>query len=77
MNERFGLAPSGMFLRDYKHRESYGSIDEIIDLMNKVNEFDNCAVDIIKKEIAEQEDENVKRVLIKILDSINNINTQH
>lgn len=77
MNKRFGLAPSGMFVRDYKHRESYGDIDKIIDLMNKVNESDNCAVDIIKKELAEQEDENVKIVLMRILDTIDNINTQH
>ena len=77
MHERFGLAPSGMFVRDYKHRESYGDIDDIIDLMNKVNESDNCAVDIIKKELAKQEDENVKKVLMKILGSINNINPQH
>lgn len=77
MHERFGLAPSGMFVRDYKHRESYGDIDDIIDLMNKVNESDNCAVDIIKKELAKQEDENVKKVLMKILCSINNINPQH
>ncbi|MBQ6628305.1 MAG: hypothetical protein IJH65_05745 [Methanobrevibacter sp.] len=76
MNKRFGLSPSGMFVRDYKHRESYGDIDEIIALMNKVNESDNCAVDIIEKELAEQEDENVKIALKKILYSISKINTQ-
>ncbi len=77
MHERFGLAPSGVFVRDYKHRESYGDIDDIIDLMNRVNESDNCAVDIIKKELAKQEDETVKKVLIKILGSINHINTKY
>ena len=49
MNERFGLTPSGMFVRDYKHWKSYDDIDDKIALMNKVNKSDNCAIDIIKK----------------------------
>lgn len=74
---RFMLAPSGVFIRDLKHLNSYGDVDDIIDLMNRVNESDNCAVDIIKKEIEEQEDESVKTVLKNILVSLDNINTQH
>lgn len=68
--ERFMLAPSGVFVRDMKHLKSYGTIDEIIDLMNSVNESDNRAVEIIKKELEKQDDKNVKRVLMEILDSI-------
>jgi regulator of replication initiation timing len=70
MERRFMLAPSGVFIRDLKHMESYGDIDEIIDVMNRVNKTDNCAVDIIKKEIKEQEDENVIIVLENILKQI-------
>lgn len=69
--ERFGLADNEMFLRDFKHRKSYSSIDDIVDLLNRVDESDNCAVDLIKKELAEQEDENVTRVLMNILNSLN------
>ena len=68
--ERFGLADNEMFLRDYKHRKSYSSIDDIVDLLNRVDESDNCAVDLIKKELAQQEDKNVKSVLMGILDSL-------
>ena len=68
--ERFGLADNEMFLRDYKHMNSYSSIDELVDLLNRVDVSDNCAVDLIKKELAEQEDENVKSVLMKILYSL-------
>lgn len=71
MHERFGLAPSGAYVRDYKHEKSYGNIDEIIDLMNRVNEYDNRAVDIIESELEKEEDENVKTALIRILDLIN------
>lgn len=68
--ERFGLADNEMFLRDYKHMKSYSSIDEIVDLLNQVDVSDNCAVDIIKKELAEQEDEKIKSVLMNILYSL-------
>ena len=70
MHERFGMAPMGIFLRDYKHHKSYKYTEDIIDLLNQVNKSDNCAVDLIKKELAEQEDENVKAVLMKILNSL-------
>ena len=72
--ERFGLADNEMFLRDYKHMNSYSRIDDIVDLLNRVDELDNCAVDLIKKELAEQEDKNVKSVLMKILDSLEELN---
>lgn len=49
MKERFMLAPNGVYVRDMKHLESYGDIDDIIDLMNRVNKFDNCAVILSKK----------------------------
>ena len=73
MYERFGMAPMGMFLRDYKHHESYRYTEDIIDLLNRVNKSDNCAVDLIKKELQEQEDEKVKAVLMKILDSLDDL----
>jgi len=75
--ERFALADNEMFLRDYKHRNSYSSIDDIVDLLNRVDESDNCAVDLIKKEIAKQNDENVTRVLMKILDSLERLNNSY
>ena len=46
--ERFALADNEMFLRDYKHRNSYSSIDDMVDLLNQVDTIDNCAVDLIK-----------------------------
>lgn len=64
------LAPSGVFVRDMKHLESYGDIDKIIELMNRVNKSDNCAVDILKKEIKEQDDEKVIIASEKILKKI-------
>lgn len=70
MKERFMLAPSGVFVRDMKHLESYGDIDKIIELMNRVNKSDNCAVDILKKEIKEQDDEKVIIASEKILKKI-------
>lgn len=73
MEERFMLAPSGVFVRDMKHLQSYGNIDDIIALMNRVNESDNCAVDLIEKEIKEQGNENVIIALVKILDKLKNI----
>lgn len=75
MKKRFMLAPSGVYVRDMKHLESYGNIDDIIDLMNKVNKFDNCAVDIIKKELKEQKDENVIAVLEMMLKQIMDISS--
>ena len=68
--ERFALADNEMFLRDFKHMKSYSTIDGLVDLLNRVDASDNCAVDLIKKELAKQEDENVKTVLMNILDSI-------
>ena len=68
--ERFALADNEMFLRDFKHMNSYSTIDELVDLLNRVDESDNTAVDLIKKELAKQEDENVKTVLMNILDSL-------
>ena len=59
-----------VFVRDMKHLESYGDIDKIIELMNRVNKSDNCAVDILKKEIKEQDDEKVIIALEKILKKI-------
>ena len=70
MKERFMLAPSGVFVRDMKYLESYGDIDKIIELMNRVNKSDNCAVDILKKEIKEQDDEKVIIASEKILKKI-------
>jgi len=68
--ERFALADNEMFLRDFKHMNSYSTIDELVDLLNQVDVTDNCAVDLIKKELTEQKDKNVKIVLMKILDSL-------
>ena len=59
-----------VFVRDMKHLESYGDIDKIIELMNRVNKSDNCAVDILKKEIKEQDDEKVIIASEKILKKI-------
>lgn len=75
--ERFALADNEMFLRDYKHRNSYSTIDELVDLLNRVDTSDNCAVDLIKKELAKQEDKNVKAVLMKILDSLEELNNSY
>lgn len=75
MKRRFMLAPSGVYVRDMKHLESYGDIDDIIDLMNKVNLSDNCAVDLIKKELKEQEDENVITILEIMLKQIMDISS--
>lgn len=75
MKRRFMLAPSGLYVRDMKYLESYGDIDDIIDLMNKVNLSDNCAVDIIKKELKEQKDENVIAVLEMMLKQIMDISS--
>lgn len=77
MKERFILAPNEMFVRDMKHLKSYSSIDDIIDVMNKVNKIDNCAVDIIRKEIKEQTNEEVIMALVKIMKQLKNINTNH
>ena len=77
MHERFGMAPMGMFLRDYKHHKSYKYTEDIIDLLNQVNKSDNCAVDLIKKELTKQEDKNVKAVLMKILDSLEELNNSY
>ena len=52
--ERFALADNEMFLRDFKHMNSYSTIDELVGLLNRVDESDNTAVDLIKKELAEQ-----------------------
>lgn len=75
--ERFALADNEMFLRDFKHMNSYSTIDELVDLLNHVDESDNCAVDLIKKELAEQEDENVKTVLMNILDSLEELSNSY
>lgn len=75
--ERFGLADNEMFLRDYKHMKSYSSIDDIVNLLNRVDESDNCAVDLIKKELAKQEDEDVKAVLMNILDSLERLSNSY
>lgn len=71
MEKRFALADNEMFMRDFKHMESYSSIDDIIILLNRVDKWDNRAVDLIREELIGQEDENVKKVLKNILDSIN------
>ena len=75
MKERFMISSNGFYVRDTKHLKSYRNIDDIIDLMNKVNKFDNCAVDIIKKELKEQEDENVIAVLEMMLKQIMDISS--
>lgn len=75
--ERFGLADNEMFLRDYKHMNSYSRIDDIVNLLNRVDESDNCAVELIKKELSEQEDKNVKSVLIKILYSLEELSNSY
>ena len=67
--ERFALADNEMFLRDFKHMNSYSTIDELVGVLNRVDESDKRAVDFIKKELAKQENKNVKAVLMKILDS--------
>lgn len=76
MKERFMLADNEMFLRDMKHLKSYSSIEDIIDVMNKVNKSDNCAVDIIKKEIEKQDDEKVIIALERILKQIYSLNSR-
>ena len=75
--ERFALADNEMFLRDFKHMNSYSTIDELVDLLNQVDSSDNCAVDLIKKELTKQEDKNVKAVLMKILDSLEELNNSY
>ena len=75
--ERFALADNEMFLRDFKHMNSYSTIDELVDLLNRVDASDNCAVDLIKKELAKQEDENVKSVLMNILDSLEELSNSY
>ena len=70
------LADNEMFLRDMKHLKSYSSIEDIIDVMNKVNKSDNCAVDIIKKEIEKQDDEKVIIALERILKQIYSLNSR-
>ena len=47
--ERFALADNEMFLREFKHMNSYSTIDELVGLLNRVDESDNRAVDFIKK----------------------------
>ena len=66
-----------MFLRDFKHMNSYSTIDELVDLLNQVDASDNCAVDLIKKELAKQEDEKVKTVLMRILDSLEELSNSY
>ena len=51
--------------------------DELVDLLNQVDATDNCAVDLIKKELAKQEDEKVKTVLMNILDSLEELNNSY
>lgn len=75
--ERFALADNEMFLRDFKHMNSYSTIDELVGLLNRVDESDNRAVDLIKKELAKQENKNVKVVLMKILDSLEEVSNSY
>ena len=75
--ERFALADNEMFLRDFKYMNSYSTIDELVGLLNRFDESDNRAVDLIKKELAKQENKNVKAVLMKILDSLEEVSNSY